>query len=447
VATVTLPGRSDSPPLSIIPDNQNFPRKSVHRIAVLVTHPIQYFAPLFRTLAAQPGLDLTVYYESRRGTVPLVDPGFGKAYTWDIPLLEGYPYKYLPGLFRETDHTPLTRQFNPSILNEITPRRYDAVWVHGYMGNTSRLAILTALTKGVPVLMRGESHLRVEPSSATKQYVKDLALRALFRRLAGFLCIGTLNKAYYQHFGVPEGRLFWCPYTVDNAFFRRHAEALAPQRHELRAQWGIHDDRPVILFAGKLLAMKQPRLLLEAYRRVRERRRCALLMAGDGPLRGELEGEIHRCAIPDVLITGFLNQSEIPKAYAAADLLVLPSRHEPWGLVVNEAMNFSLPIVVSDRVGCGPDLVTSGVNGEVFEHHSVDALETVLERLVSQTERLRELGRASLQRIQQWGMPETARGVTEALHAVVDQAAVGGSSAQRTIAPHLKDSQKTGLTL
>jgi glycosyltransferase involved in cell wall biosynthesis len=410
--------------LSTDPDNalrQNSHPRSVYKIAVVITHPIQYFVPLFRTLAAQPGLDLTVYYGSRRGTVPLVDPGFGKAYTWDIPLLEGYHHKFLPGLFRESDKTPLTHQLNPSILNEITPRRYDAVWVNGYMGNTSRLAMLTALTKGLPVLMRGESHLRVEPPSATKKYVKYLALCTLFSRLAGFLCIGTLNKTYYQHFGVPDSRLFWCPYTVDNAFFRRAAETLAPQRHELRARWGIHDGRPMILFAGKFVAHKQPLLLLEAYRRVRQRCRCALLMAGDGPLRGEIDDEIRRGAIPDVHITGFLNQTEIPKAYAAADLLVLPSRTEPWGLVVNEAMNFSLPIVVSDRVGCGPDLVASGVNGEVFEHHSAGALETVLERCVAHPERLNELGRESLQRIQQWGLHETARGVTEALSALVGQ--------------------------
>jgi glycosyltransferase involved in cell wall biosynthesis len=399
------------------------------RLAALLTHPIQYFAPLFRTLAAQPGLQLTVYYGSRRGTVPLVDPGFGKAYAWDIPLLEGYRYKFLPGLFRETDHTTLSRQLNPSIVNEITPRHFDALWVHGYTGNTCWLAILTALMKGVPVLMRGDSHLRRDPPSAAKQYAKYLALRALFSRLAGFLYIGTLNRAYYQHYGVPERRLFWCPYTVDNAFFRRHAEALGPQRRELRARWGIHDDRPVILFAGRLIGVKQPLLLLEAYRRVRQRRPCALLMAGDGPLRGEVEAEIRRSAVPDVRITGFLNQTEIPRAYAAADLLALPARAESWGLVVNEAMSFSLPIVVSDRVGCGPDLVRRGVNGEVFEHNSVDALEAVLERFVSQPERLPELGRASLERIQQWGLPETAKGVIDALAAVVGKTVPQGAGA------------------
>lgn len=391
-------------------------------LAIVLSHPVQYFSPLFRALAAQPGLELMVYYGSRRGTVPLVDPGFGKAYAWDVPLLEGYRYKFLPGLFGDADNTPPTRQLNPSIVNEITPRRYDAVWVHGYMGNASWLAMLTALMKGVPVLMRGESHLRVDPPSAAKKCVKYLALRALFSRLAGFLCIGTLNKTYYQHFGVPDSRLFWCPYTVDNAFFRHHAEILAPQRHELRAQWGVHDDRPLILFAGKLRPVKQPLLLLQAYRRVRQRCSCALLMAGDGPLRGELEAEIRRSAIQDVHITGFLNQTEIPKAYAAADLLVLPSRAEPWGLVVNEATNFSLPIVVSDRVGCGPDLVRSGVNGEVFEHNSAGALETALERCVSQPERLVKLGRASLERIREWGLPETVRGITQALNAVAGNA-------------------------
>jgi glycosyltransferase involved in cell wall biosynthesis len=393
------------------------------RLAIVLSHPVQYFSPLFRTLATQPGLELTVYYGSRRGAVPMVDPGFGKAYTWDVPLLEGYRYKFLARLFRDAGGVPPTRQLNPSIVSEITPRSCDAVWVHGYMGNTARLAILTALAKGLPVLMRGESHLRTEPLFAAKRYFKSLALGGLFRRLAGFLCIGTLNKAYYQHFGVPESRLFWCPYTVDNAFFRRQADALAPQRCKVRARWGIHDFRPVVLFAGRLGAVKQPLLLLEAYRRVRQRRACALLMAGDGPLRGEIEAEIRRSSIPDVRITGFLNQTEMPKAYAAADLLALPSRAEPWGLVVNEAMNFSLPIVVSDRVGCGPDLVRPGLNGEVFEHSSVDALQTVLERCIARPERLVEFGRASLERIQQWGLSETASGVMTALAAVSSKAA------------------------
>jgi glycosyltransferase involved in cell wall biosynthesis len=145
-------------------------------------------------------------------------------------------------------------------------------------------------------------------------------------------------------------------------------------------------------------------------------------MAGDGPLRGDVEAEIRRNSIPDVRITGFLNQTEMPRAYAAADLLVMPSRAETWGLVVNEAMNFSLPVVVSDRVGCGPDLVQPGVNGDVFEHNSVEALETVLERCASRPERLPALGRASLERIQQWGLPETASGIIEALRAVVHKA-------------------------
>jgi len=389
------------------------------RLAALLTHPIQYFAPLFRTLAALPELELTVYYGSQRGTVPLLDPGFGKAYTWDTPLLEGYRYKFLPGIFREADSTSPADQLNPSIVTEITPRRYDAIWVHGYnAGHISRLAILTALAKGVPVLMRAETHLLVDPPSAAKQYAKNLILPALFRRLAGFLYIGALNKAFYQRFGVPESRLFPCPYTVDNAYFRSHAAALATQRQALRGKWGINDERPAILYAGKLVAWKQPLLLLEAYRRVRQRRACALLLAGDGPLRGEIESEIRKAAIPDVCITGFLNQTEIPKAYAAADLLVLPSRFEPWGLVVNEAMNFALPVVVSDRVGCGPDLVRPGVNGEVFEHRSADALETALERLLAQQELLPEFGRASLQRIEQWGLPETANGIVQALAAV-----------------------------
>jgi len=385
----------------------------------VVTHPIQYFAPLFRILAAEPGLELMVYYGSGQGTTtPVVDPGFEEAFTWDVPLLEGYRYRFLPALRRDSPSVSPTRQVNPSIVKEISRTRHDAVVVHGYTENTYLLAMLTAFVKRVPILMRGESHLRREPLPTAKRLAKSAALRALFSQVAGFLCIGTLNKEYYRYFGVPETRLFHCPYSVDNEFFRRHAEAPESRRLEIRARWGIHDDTPVILFAGKLLPRKQPLLLLEAYRRVRQGHRCALLLAGDGPLRGEIESEIEKDAIPDVHITGFLNQTEMPLAYAAADLFVLPSRHETWGLVVNEAMNFSLPIIVSDRVGCGPDLVRQGVNGEVFDHRSVNALESVLGRLIGEPACLSVLGHASLQIIQGWGLRETAKGIAAAVEAV-----------------------------
>jgi len=166
------------------------------------------------------------------------------------------------------------------------------------------------------------------------------------------------------------------------------------------------------------VSWKQPLLLLEAYKRVRQKFPCALLYVGDGPLRREIEKRAKQEAIPDVQITGFLNQSEIPQAYVAGDILVLPSAHEPWGLVVNEAMNFALPIIVSDRVGCTPDLVHEGESGFVFPYHSVDSLARAIETLVTDPGRRRSFGQRSLEIIADWGLGQTVKGIMDATQQV-----------------------------
>ena len=196
-----------------------------------------------------------------------------------------------------------------------------------------------------------------------------------------------------------------------------HCARLRPKRSAIRTAFGIVDDAPVILFPGKLRADKDPLLLLDVYQRVRRRQRCHLLYVGEGPLRGEIEARVEQNRVPDVVLTGFLNQTEMPKAYVAADLVVLPSKAtETWGLVVNEGMNFGLPMIVSDRVGCGTDLVRPGENGFIFD--TAAALEKALEQLVSDPALREAYGSRSLELIANWGIPESVEGIVEAIRQV-----------------------------
>jgi len=387
------------------------------KLAALFSHPIQYFAPLFRQLSQEPEIDLTVYYCERWGVREYFDRGFYRRFKWDVPLLEGYHYKFLPNLRRSSKPGGFMQLINPAIISELRRKRFDAIWVHGYMYLTNWLAFMAAQLTKTPILLRGESNL-LEPRPLHIRFAKELVLRPLLQRVAGCLYIGTHNKKFYRYYGVPEERLFFTPYTVDNTFFRQQAKRLAPKRREFRAKWGVKDSRPIILFVGKLVSWKQPLLLLEAYKRVRQKFPCALLYVGDGPLRREIEKKVKQEAIPDVRITGFLNQSEIPQAYVAGDILVLPSSHEPWGLVVNEGMNFALPIIVSDRVGCAPDLVHESENGFVFPYHSVDSLARTIETLVTDPGRCRLFGQRSLEIIADWGLDQTVKGILKALHSV-----------------------------
>ncbi len=390
---------------------------SPFRLAALFSHPIQYFAPLFRHLASRPEIDLTVYYCSRQGAEEYTDPEFGKSLRWDIPLLEGYRYQFVPNILEGKDG--FWNPLNPGIVRELYRKRYDAVWVHGYTYATNWLTFLAARVTGAPVLLRGESNL-LRPRPWWVRLIKQVVLRTLLSQVSACLYIGTRNREYYQHYGVPDERLFFTPYCVDNGFFQAQADHFRAQRNRLREEFGILDDRPIMLFCGKLIPKKQPMRLLEAFAWVRRRFPCALLYVGDGFLRLRIEQQVDLERIPDVRIVGFLNQSEVSKAYAAADILVLPSasegcEDETWGLVVNEGMNFRLPVVVTDQVGCAPDLVREGENGYVVPYGDVYALAGALERLVVDSERRQTYGQRSLEIIQRWGLEACGDGIVQAV--------------------------------
>lgn len=392
------------------------------RLAALISHPIQYFAPLYRLLAARPDVDLTVYFCSRQGAERFVDPGFGQRVAWDIPLLDGYRHHVLPNARGDRGVRGFWSLTNPTIVSELRRGAFDAVWLHGYAYATNWLASLAASAFRIPVLMRGESNL-LGARSPLRRATKSAVLRGLFHLAAACLYIGSRNREYYLHYGVPPERLFFAPYSVDNAFFRRQADGLAPRRAELKARFGIPADLPVILFSGKMVPKKQPLRLLAAYARARRRAPCALLVAGSGPLEKRFREQIAADAIPDVHLAGFLNQGQISQAYAVADVLALPSTWEAgdgetWGLAVNEAMNFGLPVVITDQVGCAGDLVQDGQNGFVVPHDSTEALASALSILAGNAALRRTFGARSLATIGSWGLEATADGVVAAARAV-----------------------------
>ncbi len=385
------------------------------RLAALFSHPIQYFAPLFRRLAAQPGIDLTVFYCSRQSAAPRLDPGFGQVVQWDIPLLEGYRYRFLHNWYRSDLVGGFFSLVNPGIVGEILQGGWDVLWLHGYMHLTHWLALLAAKFAGVPVLSRGESNL-LDPRPIRRLIIKNLLLRLWLSQVNGALYIGSHNRDFYRHYGMPEEKLFFTPYTVDNDFFKKEAARLHTRRSALRRKFGVKDERPLILFCGKLIPKKQPLLLLKAYASVRRNKACALLYAGDGVLRKDLEEKVSREEIKDVKITGFLNQSEISKVYFAADFLVLPSAWgETWGLVLNEGMNFGLPVVTSDRVGAAVDLVREGKNGFIVPNQDVDALAAALAQLVEDADLRFRFGQQSREIIEDWGLDETVAGIANAI--------------------------------
>jgi glycosyltransferase involved in cell wall biosynthesis len=393
----------------------------MYRLAYIVTHPIQYQAPLLRYLAQSNEIDLEVFFLSDFSLHAHYEQAFNHTFKWDVALTEGYSWEVLPRLFLGASR-PL-RPWLPagSLRQRLREGRFDAVWVHGWGHVALCQAVREAAALGLPVLLRGESLPNAQQPRALRQKFGDAFRRRLFERVAGFLCIGAHNRDFYTQFGIEEDRLFSMPYAVDNAFFQSLCAEARPQRESLRKSLGLLRGRPVILFSAKFTTVKAPEELLSAFARVYNVFAADsapyLLFVGDGPLRDTLE-ERARTLGDAVRFLGFRNQSELPALYDLCDVFALPSRFEPWGLVVNEAMNAGRPVIVSDRVGAAPDLVEDGVNGFIYPSGDVDALASLLRQVLESPALRARMGERSLERITSWDFEADRRGLVEALSTV-----------------------------
>lgn len=393
------------------------------RLAYLVSHPIQYQAPLLRRLAQEPDIDLTVLFGSDFSARSYQDKGFGVAVSWDVPLLEGYRSVVLPAL-RDNGTVSATRPLSRSLLRALRGRdgrsAYDALWVHGYASLNALRGIGAAHALGMPVLLRAESWSGDRPRSRSKRAAKKLFFRYLARQLSATLPIGSRNAAYWREALGAEIPQFPVPYAVDNAFFARRAAEAAAHAPAQRRDLHLEQGRPVILFASKLQKRKHADHLVRAFAALRAQLPVPpyLLIVGDGEERQSLEqlGEELQLG-PDLRFAGFRNQSELPGLFAMADVFVLPSRHEPWGLIVNEAMAAGCPVIASSDVGAAPDLIRDGVTGYVYPVGDIAALTAALVSVLAEPTRARSMGQAAAAHMQSWDFEADVRGLRAALAA------------------------------
>lgn len=381
------------------------------RIAVVNSHPIQYFAPLYAYLNRDPSLEITALYCSDSSLRGSVDPGFGRPVAWDVDLLAGYKVKWLGE--RSKTRTPggFWSLVCPEVWREIRDGRFDAVWLHGYAYAAYVLAFLAAKWHGTPVLIRTETHLGLRRSSF-KRWIRDTVLAFAYRFVDGFLAIGTANREYYRSLGIPESKIFDVPYTVDNERLIAAASLSNEERAEIRSRFGLTVDDPVVIFASKLMSRKRPDDVLRAMKLVRDEGvRASLLIVGTGEMEPELKRLCGELGLRDVAFAGFVNQRELPRLLAASDVFVLPSENEPWGLIVNEAMCAALPVIVSGEVGCAMDLVTNGDNGRVVRLAAPTELAAALRPLLIDGNLRKDLGERSRARIREWGYRQCRDGV------------------------------------
>jgi len=371
---------------------------------------------MFRYLAADPAISLTVFFLTDLSAGPHYDAGFATKLRWDIPL-GGYPHRFLSA----ADHAHPLSFWRPSVgglWRLLASGGFDALWVHGYAHQALLRAIMYARLNGVSVVLRGDTRLGPPQPALVKRGVKRTLLPRLFKLFDAFLAIGSSNRDHYRYHGVADHRIFMTPYAVDNHFFAERAAAASLHRDSFRSALGLAKGHPIILFVGKLQRLKGVHDLLEAFVRIAPDCRRAppyLLFVGDGEERTALEARVRLLRTDYVRFIGFKNQTQLPAYYDLCDLFVLPSANEAWGLVLNEVMNAGKPVIASDRVGAARDLIREGVNGFVFPAGQVAALSERITAVLARPATAARMGLVSRQIVSGWNFEADRIGLIEAL--------------------------------
>ncbi|WP_291721749.1 glycosyltransferase [Bernardetia sp.] len=375
----------------------------MNKLAIITTHPIQYYAPIFKLLSERQKIDICVFYTWGEDVLKdKFDEGFGKKIEWDIPLLEGYNYKFLENIATDKGSHHFKGIDNPTIIEDIKSYEPNAILVFGW-SYKSHLKVIRYFSNKISVWFRGDSHL-LTTISPVKKVARKLFLTWLYSHIDKAFFVGTNNKSYYKHAGVSDTKLTFAPHAIDNSRFTPTDENVAVA-NKWREELGIQENELVWLFAGKFEAVKQPQLLIQAFIE-RGKNKEHLILVGNGHLEEELKEQTKNRA--NIHFLPFQNQSKMPIIYLLADVFLLTSVSETWGLAINEAMAAEKAIIASTKVGCAIDLIQDNENGFVFQSENVQSLKEAMNKITSQRQ-AKDMGRLSSQIIQNWSFEKIAQ--------------------------------------
>jgi len=386
-----------------------------YRVLFVSAHPVQYASPIFRRMAQHPRLDIQVAYCSLHGAEAGLDRDFGIEVKWDLPLLGGYSWVIVdnkspwPGLGR------FLGLINPGLWKLVSRGNFDAVVVFtGYAYASFWIASAAAKLHGKPLLFGTDAaSLAPRDGKAWKPWVKRWIWPQIFGLASVVIVPSTRGIELMRSLGISDERLFLTPYVVDNDWWTNQADMV--DRAAVRRAWGVPEGAAVVLFCAKLQPWKRPMDLLDAFNKAGVAG-SHLVFAGDGPMRAELESSAKSLGLEGrVHFFGFTNQSSLPPVYRGSDIMALPSDYEPFGVVVNEAMLCGCPAIVTDRVGAGHDLISTGENGYIFPCGDVEKLAANLREALSDRERLRRMGEAARQRMETWSPRENISALVQAI--------------------------------
>jgi glycosyltransferase involved in cell wall biosynthesis len=376
------------------------------RMLIVASHPVQYESPILRLLEQDPRVESEVAYCSLQGAEPGIDPDFGVEVKWDVPLLDGYKWTLIPNRSWAPRIGSFFGLLNPGIWRKIRRGNFDAVVIlTGYVYATFWIAVIAAELSRVPVLF-GTDATSLQPRDGRrwKIFIKRLLLPAVFRLADIVIIPSKAGRQFILSLGIPDSRIMLTPFVVDNQWWRQRASEV--NRRAARREWDVPEDALVVLFCAKLQPWKRPHDVLKAFAKANVEG-TYLVFVGDGAMRAELETSATALGVEErTRFLGFVNQTGLPAAYRASDVLVLPSSYEPFGLVINEAMLCGCSAIVSDRVGARFDLVSEGRTGYIYPCGNIDALAGILATVLRDRAKLAEMSQAAVARMQTWSPRE-----------------------------------------
>ena len=386
------------------------------RLAILASHPIQYFTPIYRRLAAHPGLEMDVMYCRDFGVRPQFDRQFARDIKWDTDQLSGYQHRFLRNISPVTDTFNPLHAINPGAFSQML-RGYDALWVNGYAYPSNWLAAIAAKLRGTKLLMRSDLRLYARKRRRWHHVVRDVALRGWIRASDAILYVGQANREAYEHYGAQPHQLFFTPHSVDVTAIERASLEFRRDPDALRARWALPPSAIVVQFIGKLTAQKHVERVIALAEEL-QNTRAHIMIAGSGPLETTLRESVASRGLRNVTFVGFVNQSAIAEVYAAGDIFVLPSEGEAWGLAVNEAMAAGVVPVISSEVGAAADLIAQGETGFVFPFGDWAAMRQQVQALVDDDALRDRMSAAARARARRYDYDVAVQGIVETLRAL-----------------------------
>ncbi|MFN0049489.1 MAG: glycosyltransferase family 4 protein, partial [Cytophagales bacterium] len=333
------------------------------KLAIVTTHPIQYYAPLFRELARSESIEIKVFYTKGEPEIVQFEPDFGTSIAWDIPLLEGYDFQFLENVGKKS--VGFWSISNPRLIAEIENWDANSILVFGW-SYQSHLNVMRHFKGKIPVLFRGDSTL-LDEKWGLKTAIRRIFLKLIYRFVDKALYVGIENKKYFIKHGLRENQLVFAPHAIDNERFYDFDGEYARKAASWRLELGIFADDIVVLFVGKFYDKKNPKVLIGAFRSL-NLLKVHLIFVGNGPLENQIKSESNSDS--KIHFIDFQNQSKMPIVYKIGDIFCISSHSETWGLAVNEAMASGCAVLVSNKCGCASNLVENGQNGFVFEYNN-----------------------------------------------------------------------------